>query len=149
MAACIQFGTYWIFQILNTVTALGLFIAPRAFHESLFAEPQRVYALLGFSDTALSMLHNVLRGQGAALLAVSLFLFVGRAQSRRAFLLIALVCGLALIAHLGTLHHHLQSEIVRQAVGGLNSLYGMIAVNALIALGALWTYRRLRPEAGR
>ena len=134
-------GIYWIFQIINTLSGAGLFFFPQAAHESLFENHTHAYAVLGFSDTALAMLHNVLRGQGAALLAVSLFLFTLGSRSRHAFSLIAFVCVLSLAAHLATLHQHLGSGTVQQAISGFGALYGMIAVNALLGLGAIWAYR--------
>lgn len=140
MNTVIRLATYWIFQILNTITALGLFIAPKDFHESMFDNPMATYAALGFSNTALDMLHNVLRGQGAALLAVSLFLFILRGKDKRGYLLIALVTGLSLIAHCFTLRQHLDSSVVQQAVSSFNAIYGMMAVNSLVTVGALWTY---------
>ena len=103
-------------QAPNTLTGLGLLLAPKVFHESMFTNPDAAYALLGFSDTALDMLHNVLRGQGAALLAVSILFVLGR-RDRRSYLLIVLVCGLSLFAHTFTLYRHLTSEAVRRAVG--------------------------------
>lgn len=142
MNAVVRLGTFWLFQALNTLTGLGLLLAPKAFHESMFENPGAAYAILGFSDTALDMLHNVLRGQGAALLAVSLFLFILGRRDKRSYLLIFLVCGLSLVAHAFTLHQHLNSEAVRRAVEDFGPLYGMMAVNVLVALGGIWTCAR-------
>ena len=147
MNTVVRLGTYWLFQALNTLTGLGLLLAPKAFHESMFENPDAAYVLLGFSETALDMLHNVLRGQGAALLAVSIFLFVLGRRDRRSYLLIFLVCGLSLVAHAFTLRHHLNSEPVRRAVGDFGPLYGMMAVNTLVALGGIRTYARGKRHA--
>lgn len=132
---------FWVFQVVNCICGLGLFLIPKAFHESMFENPPAVYAILGFSETAQEMLHNVLRGQGAVLLAVSLFLFALGRRERRSYLLIALVCGLSLAAHLFTLRQHLNSETVMWAVNDFSSLYGLGGLNALLALGGLWIWR--------
>jgi len=59
---------HWVFQLINAPSALGLMLTPKRVHESMFADPPRVYKILGFSSpTAVEMVHNVLRGQGAAL----------------------------------------------------------------------------------
>ena len=78
-------AAFWVFQIINVATALGMFVAPRRFHESMLEHPQEVYAKLGFSGAAVEMLHNVIRGQGAALLAISCALFYLGSGARRAF----------------------------------------------------------------
>lgn len=147
MSNVVRLGTYWLFQVLNTLTGLGLFLAPKNFHEGMFDNQEQAYALLGFSTTALDMLHNVLRGQGAALLAISLFLFYLRARDRRSFLLIALACGLTLAAHGFTLQQHLDSETVQAAISSFGALYGMVALNALLLLGAVRTFLRLPAKA--
>ncbi len=115
----------------------------------MFENSAAAYAILGFSDTALDVLHNVLSEQGAALLAVSIFLFVLGRRGGRSYLLIFLVCGLSLVAHAFTLQQHLNSETVRRAVGDVGPLYGIMAVNALVVLGGIWTYVRKKrhPEA--
>ena len=136
----IRLVTFWGVQIINTLTALGRLIAPETFHEGMFENPQAAYGILGFSDTAVAMLHNVLRGQGAVLLAVSVFLFVLGRQERRSYLLIALVCGLSLIAHAATLQQHLASSVVKQAISSFGALYAMMALNALLTAGGLWGY---------
>ena len=62
---------FWTFQVINVPTAVGMFLFPRHFHQAMLKKPAAVYSALGFSPTAVAMLHNVLRGQGAALLAIS------------------------------------------------------------------------------
>ncbi len=131
---------YWLFQILNTLTAISLFLTPRKAHESMIKNPARVYTELGFSTTALEMLHNVLRGQGAALLAISLFLFVSGPENPLTFLLIALTCSLTLFAHIATAQHHRKSPIVMNAIGSIKALLPMIGINAGVALTALYVY---------
>ena len=122
MDTLLRHAAYWSFQVINTVTALLMTFVPRQFHESLFDNPARAYALLGFSETAVDMVHNVIRGHGAVLLAVSLFLWVQRMKSRSSFLLIFLVCALSVYAHAMTLGHHMGSEVVVQAIGDFKSL---------------------------
>ena len=113
---------------------------PRGFHESLFRNPQRVYQQLGFSDVAVEMLHNVIRGQGAALLAVSIFLWVAGSRQRSSYLLIALTCLLSVFAHLMTLQHHLNSPLVMEAIGGAGSLYVAISITSVSGVLAGATY---------
>lgn len=81
-------AVFWVFQIINFSTALSMFLVPRRFHEAMLRQPQEFYARLGFSDTAVEMLHNVVRGQGAALLAISCALFYMGAGTPGSFLLI-------------------------------------------------------------
>ena len=88
----------------------------------MFENPGAAYALPGSSDTALDMLHNVLRGQGAALLAVSLQLFLLGRRDRRSYVL---------IAHSFTLCRHLTSEVVRRARGDFGPLHGMMGKTTL------------------
>lgn len=133
---------YWLFQVLNTLTAISLFLTPRKAHESMFKDPAAVYTELGFSTTALEMLHHVLRGQGAALLAISLFLYVTGPANSLTFLLIALTCGLTLIAHIATAQHHRKNPVVMKAIGTIGALIPMIGINAGVALTALFVYLR-------
>ncbi len=128
---------YWLFQLLNFPTALGLTLAPRISHESLFPDPQRAYETLGFSPIAQEMLHNVLRGQGVALLAISIFLFYSGPKRKESYLLIALTCLGTLTAHVVTLMHHTQSPTVMEAIGSVAPLYAMIAINAVVGLAGL------------
>lgn len=133
---------FWLFQTLNTLTAASLFLTPRKAHESMFKDPARVYAELGFSATAVEMLHNVLRGQGAALMAVSVFLFVAGPENPLSFLLIALTCGFTMIAHIATARHHIRTPAVIKAIGSIGALFSMIAVNAVVASAALFAFLR-------
>jgi hypothetical protein len=128
---------YWVFQLINAPSALGLMLTPKRVHESMFTDPTRVYKILGFSSpTAVEMVHNVLRGQGAALLAISAYLFaIGSTADDpkgSSSLLIALTCNLSAVAHALTLRHHLGNAKVREAIGSLGSLYGMIATNLTV-----------------
>jgi hypothetical protein len=134
---------FWIFQVINGLTALGMFFQPKKFHESTFKEPARVYRELGFSEVAVEMLHNVLRGQGAALLAISITLFYLGAASRASFVLIALTCGLSLIGHILTARHHLKSEAVMKALGGIQAMYVILILNATVLVGATVAFLQL------
>ena len=125
-------AAFWVFQLINAPSALGLVLAPKRVHESMFADPPRAYEILGFSPTAVEMVHNVLRGQGAALLAISAYLFAIGPDDPGASLLIALTCGLSAVAHALTLRQHLGDARVREAIGSLGSLYGMIATNLAV-----------------
>lgn len=128
---------YWLFQLLNFPAAVCLVLVPRVSHESLFADPQRAYEALGFSPTAQEMLHNVLRGQGGALLAISIFLFYIGSKRKEGFLLIALTCLGTLSAHIATLIQHTQSTSVMAAIGSVMPLYVMIAINGIIGVACL------------
>ncbi|MGE4194921.1 MAG: hypothetical protein AB7E51_16175 [Pseudodesulfovibrio sp.] len=138
---------YWLFQLLNLPAAACLVLAPRVSHASLFSDPQRAYEALGFSPIAQDMLHNVLRGQGAALLAISLFLFFLGSRRKEGFLLIALTCLGTLFAHVATLAHHTQSPAVTAAIGSVAPLYVMIAVNGVIGMAGLACWHHLSKSA--
>jgi hypothetical protein len=142
MDALLRHAAFWSFQVINTVTALLMTFVPRHFHESLFDNPARAYAILGFSDTAVSMVHNVIRGHGAVLLAVSLFLWVQMTRARSSFLLIFLVCALSAYAHSMTLLHHLRTDAVVQAIGNFGSLYFTIALISAIGILNLLAWLR-------
>jgi len=58
---------------------------PKQFHESLFKNPEAVYEKLGFSTIAVEMVHNIIRGQGAVLLAVSIFIWIERTKSQSVY----------------------------------------------------------------
>ncbi len=136
-------AVFWIFQVINGLTALGMFLQPQKFHESTFKDPEHVYRELGFSEVAVEMLHNVLRGQGAALLAITITVFYLGAESRASFLLIALTCGLSLSAHVFTARHHLGSEEVMKALGGIQAMYVILILNATVLLGAAVAFFQL------
>lgn len=133
---------FWAFQGLNGATAAGMVLAPGATHEALLPRPlELTYSRLGFSRrTAAEMLHNVLRGHGAALLAVSLFLAVTGPAAPSSALLIALVCGCSLGAHACTYAHHARTPLVLEALGhaGLAPLRKVMAINAVFAAAAAW-----------
>lgn len=131
---------FWVFQLINAPTALGMFLTPGRFHETMIKNPEEAYRVLGFSPTAVEMLHNVIRGQGAALLAISIYLFFQGAAEVGSPLLIALTCGLSLVAHLGTMIHHLRSPVVMSALGTIRSMYGTLAINAVVGILALIAY---------
>lgn len=131
---------FWAFQVINGLTALSMFLAPKTFHESMLKEPAKIYAKLGFSETAVEMLHNVIRGQGAALLAISAYLFALGSDERSAYLLIALACGLSLCAHIATARHHAKSPLVMEAIGSLGAMYPILAINTTFALLASAIY---------
>lgn len=125
---------FWSFQIINTFTGLLMTFAPKSFHESLFANPQAVYEKLGFSPIAVDMLHNVIRGHGAVLLAVSVFAWMVRMKTRSVHLLIFWVCALSVFAHIMTLWHHLTTPAVSAAIGSFASLYLTIAITAVVGI---------------
>ncbi len=133
-------SVFWTFQGINSISALGMVVSPKHFHESLFPDPPRACKTLGFSETAVEMVHNVIRGQGAALLSISAFLFTLGPTDKASFLLIAFTCGSAALAHLLTMQHHRKSETVMKAVGSITPLYGMIALNLAIACSAAYLY---------
>jgi len=138
---------YWVFQVLNFPASVGLLFAPRASHESLFSNPQHAYDMLGFSPVAQEMLHNVLRGQGAALLSISIFLFYVGSRSKESFILIALICFTTLSVHVATLIHHTQSSSVMAAIGSVSPLYAMIAINGVIGVTSLICWYTFKESA--
>ncbi len=139
-------GVFWAFQLINLLSSLAMFLAPRRFHESLLKDPARAYAQLGFSPTAVEMVHNVIRGQGAALLAISVFLLVTGPSSRPSYLLIGIACTLTLLSHLGTAVHHLKSPLVMSVIGSISSMYPMLVINAVFAAaGFILYFRGLAP----
>jgi hypothetical protein len=107
---------------------------PKQFHESLFKKPEVVYEKLGFSSIAVEMVHNVIRGHGAVLLGVSIFLWIERMKSRSVFLLISIVCALSVYAHLMTLHHHLKTAEIVSAIGNFGSMYIAIIMTAVVGI---------------
>ena len=128
---------YWIFQIINGLSSLSLVLNPKRFHESTFKNPEKVYQSLGFSDTALEMLHNVLRGQGAALLSISIYLLILGSSNPNSMILIGITCLLSGAVHIGTLQHHRKNQLVRQSLGGsLKSIYVLIGINMMVSIGA-------------
>lgn len=136
--------TYWLFQAVNLPVALAMVLVPGSFHETLFKNPVNVYASLGFSPLAVEMLHTVLRGQGAALLAVSLFLLLRGGRQREAYLLIFLTTLCALGAHLATLHQHLDSPEVVLAIGDFSGLYAAVATAGVLCVASalVWVFWR-------
>jgi hypothetical protein len=137
MTAWLAQLVYWTFQAINTLGALGMTVNPRKTHESLMAEPQTTYRRLGMSPTVVELIHNVIRGHGTALLAISLFLYYEGPHSASSFLLITLTCLLSMVAHFGTLLHHTRSTEVLSAMGTIMPLWHMIGLNAIIALFSL------------
>ena len=125
---------FWSFQIINTITACLMTFIPKQFHESLFKNPEAVYENLGFSGIAVEMVHNVIRGHGAVLLAVSIFLWIERMKSRSVFLLISIVCVLSVYAHIMTLHQHLKTEEIVSAIGNFGSMYVTIIITAVVGI---------------
>jgi hypothetical protein len=125
---------FWSFQIINSVAAFFMTFFPREFHESLFKDPEFVYAKLGFSPLAVEMTHNIIRGQGAVLLAVSIFLWIKGRKSNSAHLLISLVCLLSVYAHARTLVHHLKTTAVGTAIGSFEGLYITLVITAAVGV---------------
>ena len=107
---------------------------PKQFHESLFKNPEAVYEKLGFSAIAVEMVHNVIRGHGAVLLAVSIFLWIERMKSRSVFLLITIVCVLSVYTHIMTLHQHLKTAEIVSAIGNFGSMYITIIITAVVGI---------------
>jgi hypothetical protein len=136
----IEIGLYALFQVINGISSLSMMAFPKRFHESLMKDPERVYQSLGFSPTAIGMLHNVIRGQGAALLSISLFMAFTGPHSKQTFLLMALAATLTLISHIMTAVHHARDAKVMAAIGSLKSLYPLLALNAIFAIGGFWIY---------
>ncbi len=128
-------AAYWTFFVINTLTAAMMTFIPKGFHESLFKNPEAVYGALGFSELAVEMVHNIIRGHGAVLLAVSIFVFIEGVRSRSVYLLVAIVCGLSVYAHIMTLNQHLGSEAIVTAIGDFGSMYATIFITA--SVGAL------------
>jgi hypothetical protein len=107
---------------------------PRQFHESLFNNPSIVYEKLGFSSIAVDMFHNIIRGHGAVLLAVSVFIWIETVRSRSVHLLIFMVCALSVYAHVMTLKQHLSEEAIVAAIGNFGSIYVAIFVTAVVGV---------------
>jgi hypothetical protein len=125
---------FWTFQIINTVTACFMTFIPKEFHESLFQNPGIVYEKLGFSSIAVEMLHNVIRGHGAVLLAVSTFIWIQGMKARSIYLLIAIVCALSVFAHVMTLAQHLRSDAIVSAIGNFASMYVTLFITAAVGI---------------
>ena len=113
---------------------------PKQFHESLFKNPEAVYEKLGFSATAVEMVHNIIRGHGAVLLAVSIFIWIERMKSRSIYLLISMVCAFSLYAHIMTLHQHLKTAEIVNAIGDFGSMYITIIITAAVGIINLVVY---------
>jgi hypothetical protein len=113
---------------------------PKQFHESLFKNPEAVYEKLGFSAIAVEMVHNIIRGHGAVLLAVSIFIWIERMKSRSAYLLISIVCALSVYAHVMTLHQHLKTAEIVGAIGNFGSMYATIIITTVVGMLNLVVY---------
>ena len=140
MARIITNIAFWSFQIINTITACLMTFIPKQFHESLFKYPEVVYGKLGFSAIAVEMVHNIIRGHGAVLLAVSIFIWIERMKSRSVYLLISLVCALSVYAHIMTLHQHLKTAEIVNAIGHFGSMYITIIITAVVGILNLVVY---------
>jgi len=131
---------FYAFQVINGLGSLGLFLNPKGTHERMIKNPAKAYQVLGFSDTALEMLHDVLRGQGAALLATSTWLAAIGPNHKASYGLIASTCLFSAAANIFTVMHHRKSSIVMSVIDELTSLYGLIALNVTIGGAALACY---------
>jgi hypothetical protein len=131
---------FWSFQIINTITACLMTFVPKQFHESLFKNPEAVYEKLGFSAIAVEMVHNIIRGHGAVLLAVSIFIWIERMKSRSVYLLISIVCALSVYAHVMTLHQHLKTAEIVSAIGNFGSMYATIIITTVVGMLNLVVY---------
>ena len=140
MARIITNIAFWSFQIINTITACLMTFIPKQFHESLFKNPEAVYAKIGFSAIAVEMVHNIIRGHGAVLLAVSIFIWIERMKSRSVYLLISIVCALSVYAHIMTLHQHLKTAEIVNAIGYFGSMYITIIITAVVGILNLVVY---------
>jgi hypothetical protein len=107
---------------------------PKQFHESLFKNPEAVYEKLGFSAIAVEMVHNIIRGHGAVLLAVSIFIWIERMKSRSVYLLISIVCALSVYAHIMTLYQHLKTPEIVSAIENFGSIYLTIIITAVVGI---------------
>jgi len=125
---------FWSFQIINTLTAALMTFIPKQFHESLLKNPQTVYEKLGMSSITVEMFHNVIRGHGAVLLAVSIFIFMKGIKFRPVYLLIAMICIFSVYAHIMTLSQHLGTPAIVMAIGDFTSLYVTIFVTTAVGL---------------
>jgi len=123
---------YWSFQIINTITACLMTFIPKQFHESLFKNPEAVYEKLGFSAIAVEMVHNIIRDHGAVLLSVSIFIWIERKKTQSVYLLISIVCALSVYAHIMTLHQHLKTIEIVNAIGDFGNMYITIIVTAAV-----------------
>lgn len=131
---------FWSFQIINTITACLMTFIPKQFHESLFKNSEAVYEKLGFSAIAVEMVHNIIRGHGVVLLAVSIFIWIERMKSRSVYLLISIVCALSVYAHIMTLHQHLKTAEIVSAIGNFGSMYATIIITAVVGILNLVVY---------
>ena len=140
MARIIINIAFWSFQIINTITACLMTFIPKQFHESLFKNPEAVYAKIGFSAIAVEMVHKIIRGHGAVLLAVSIFIWIERMKLRSVYLLISIVCALSVYAHIMTLHQHLKTAEIVSAIGNFGSMYATIIITAVVGILNLVVY---------
>lgn len=135
-----RISLYWFFQVLNGYTSVCMVFFVKSFHETMLANPVRAYQNLGFSPTAVEMLHNIIRGHGCALLAITVFLFKLGSGNNDSYLLIAITCGFTAYAHYCTLHHHLGSTVITNALGNMDALYQMICINIAVMVAATFAY---------
>jgi len=128
------YAAFWSFQAINTLTGSLMTFIPKQFHESLFNNPALVYEKLGISSVGVEMFHNVIRGHGAVLLAVSIFLFFQGVKLRSTYLLILIVCLLSVYAHIMTLNQHLRNEDIIRTIGNLYSLYWTVFITSIVCI---------------
>lgn len=134
MDRILMYMAFWSFQIINTLTAGLMTFIPKQFHESLFKNPALVYEKFGISSIGVEMFHNIIRGHGAVLLSVSVFIFLQGMKSRSVYLLIFIVCALSVYAHMMTLIQHLNTEDIVRAIGNFGSLYFTIFITAIVGI---------------
>ena len=140
MERAVRSLAFWSFQIINTITACFMTFTPKQFHESLFKNPESVYEKLGFSAIAVEMVHNIIRGHGAVLLAVSIFIWIEKMKTRSIYLLISIVCALSIYAHTMTLRQHLKTTEIVNAIGNFESMYTTIIITAVVGILNLVVY---------
>lgn len=137
----IRLAIFWIFQVSNGLTSLSMVTSPATFHEAMLPKPpQQTYKLLGFSPTAVEMVHNTIRGHGSALLAITLYLAAQGSADPLSYLLIGLTCVLSFVSHVCTAVHHIRSPAVMAAIGSIRPLYGILALNSIVGIPAFVTY---------
>ena len=86
------------------------------------------------------MVHNIIRGHGVVLLAVSIFIWIERMKSRSVYLLISIMCALSVYVHIMTLHQHLKTADIVSAIGNFGSMYATIIITAVVGILNLVVY---------
>jgi hypothetical protein len=138
--------TYWAFQSITGVSSLLFVLAPENAHRVLIAgvehtnpadpvyqsptrsptpktvdRAQRIYRELGFGNTALGFVYNLLFGWNSALLSVVVYGFAISPRFAKRdpnyFLLTGILSGMTGIAHLKSWRHHIGDKEVAKVLG--------------------------------